>query len=297
MPSCEHGRHNNMVERTGPGRPAAHHDRSAAKSSCWEAIMNTDAERRGLGWQVGVWDKISQLYLREVDPRFATVVENVIRRGDLKSGERVLDLGTGTGSVAVAAAGLVRPAGKVTAIDISPDMLALARRRLVDSGYTNIDLREGRAEQLPVDGGAFDVLLASLGLMYTIDRAAAAREMRRVLRSGGRFVAAVWAAADRCDIVRFQQTAGKFAPSPPVPGVGPGALADPTPFLAQLAGVGIDARVETEELGFDFPDFELAWEVLAGSDHCTTTSRAAAGGEAGRPSRNVAGWSWPKALS
>jgi len=38
----------------------------------------------------------------------------------------------------------------------------------------------------------------------------------------------------------------------------------PTPFLAQLADVGIDARVETEELGFDFPDFELAWEVLAG---------------------------------
>jgi len=44
----------------------------------------------------------------------------------------------------------------------------------------------------------------------------------------------------------------------------PGALADPTGFLAQLADVGIDVRVETEELGFDFQDFELAWEVLAG---------------------------------
>jgi SAM-dependent methyltransferase len=110
----------------------------------------------------------------------------------------------------------------------------------------------------------FDVVLASLSLMYVIDRGAAAREIRRVLRPGGRFVAAVWAAAERCDIVLFQQTAGKFAPPPPVPGVGPGALADPTPFLAQLAGAGIDVRVETEELGFDFPDFELAWEVLAG---------------------------------
>jgi hypothetical protein len=49
-----------------------------------------------------------------------------------------------------------------------------------------------------------------------------------------------------------------------VPGVGPGALADPTGFVGQLADVGITARVETEELGFDFPDFELAWEVLAG---------------------------------
>jgi len=46
--------------------------------------MDTDAERQGLQWQVGVWDRISELYLREVDPRFATVVENVVRRGDLK---------------------------------------------------------------------------------------------------------------------------------------------------------------------------------------------------------------------
>ncbi len=226
--------------------------------------MDTDAERRGLEWQVGVWDRIAQLYLREVDPRFATVVENVVRRGDLKPGHRVLDLGTGTGSVAVAAAALVGPAGKVTGIDISRDMLTLTRRRLAEGGHTSVDLREGRAEQLPVDDGSFDVVLASLSLMYAIDRAAAAREIRRVLRPGGRFVAAVWAAPEQCDIVLFQQTAGKFAPPPPVPGVGPGALANPTAFVAQLAEAGIDARVEAEELGFDFPHFELAWEVLAG---------------------------------
>jgi SAM-dependent methyltransferase len=226
--------------------------------------MDPDTERRALEWQVGVWDRISQLYLREVDPRFAPVVENVVRRGDLKPGNRVLDLGTGTGSVAVAAARLVGLAGNVTAVDISPDMLALTKRRLVEGGCINVDLREGRAESLPVDGGTFDAVLASLSLMYVIDRAAAAREIRRVLRRGGRFVAAVWAPAEQCDIVLFQQTAGKFAPPPPVPGVGPGALGNPAPFLAQLADAEIDARVETEELGFDFPDFELAWEVLAG---------------------------------
>jgi len=226
--------------------------------------MDTDAERQGLQWQVSVWDRISQLYMREVDPRFAAVIENVVRRGDLKPGQRILDLGTGTGSVAIRAAGLVGRAGKVTGVDISPDMLALTRRRAVESGHTNIDLCEGRAEQLPAGDGVFDVLLASLSLMYVIDRAAAAREIRRVVRPGGRFVAAVWAAAERCDIVLFQQTAGKFAPPPPVPGVGPGALADPTSFLAQLADMGIDVRVETEELGFEFDDFELAWEVLAG---------------------------------
>ena len=64
--------------------------------------------------------------------------------------------------------------------------------------------------------------------------------------------------------VKFQQTAGQFAPSPPVPGVGPGALADPQPFLEQLGRAGIDAHVETEVLGFDFDDFASAWNALAG---------------------------------
>jgi hypothetical protein len=64
--------------------------------------------------------------------------------------------------------------------------------------------------------------------------------------------------------VKFQQTAGRFAPAPPVPGVGPGALADVGSFLVQLEGAGIDAHVEREALRFDFPRFAVAWEVLAG---------------------------------
>ncbi len=100
--------------------------------------------------------------------------------------------------------------------------------------------------------------------MYIIDRAAAAREISRVLRPGRRFVAAVWAGPEACDIVLSQQTAGSFAPPPPVPGVGPGALANPTSFLEQLARTGIDAHIENETLGFDFDDFTLAWDDLAG---------------------------------
>ena len=77
-------------------------------------------------------------------------------------------------------------------------------------------------------------------------------------------IAAVWGGPDECDIVLFQQTAGRFAGPPPVPGVGPGALADPTLFLQQLADAGIEAHVEAEVLGFDFPDFLSAWTALAG---------------------------------
>ena len=52
----------------------------------------------GLAWQTGVWDRISQLYWDEIDPRFAPVVEGVIGRAGLRQGDRVLDLGTGTGT-------------------------------------------------------------------------------------------------------------------------------------------------------------------------------------------------------
>jgi SAM-dependent methyltransferase len=221
------------------------------------------ADREGLAWQIGVWDRISQIYLREIDKRFEPVVEQLIARAALAPGQYVLDLGTGTGSVAIRVASLVGPSGQVSGVDLSPEMLALAQQRGAALGLTNCSFQDGRGEAIPATNRSFDVLLASLSLMYVVDRAAAAREIARVLRLGGRFVASVWAGPEHCDIVLFQQTAGRFAPTPPVSGVGPGALSDPTPFLAQLAEAGIAAQVETEVLGFDFDDFASAWEALA----------------------------------
>jgi SAM-dependent methyltransferase len=226
--------------------------------------MGEERDREALAWQTGVWDRISSIYWQEIDRRFTPVVENVIVRASLASGQRVLDLGTGTGTVAEQAASIVGPGGHVVGVDISREMLELAQQRVAARGLQNVTFREGRAEALPAETADSDVVLASLSLMYVIDRAAAAREIARVLRPGGRLVGAVWAGPDQCDIVRFQQTAGTFAPPPPVPGVGPGAMADVSPFLEQLAAVGIQARVETETLGFDFQDFGSAWDVLAG---------------------------------
>jgi SAM-dependent methyltransferase len=159
---------------------------------------------------------------------------------------------------------LVVPGGTVTAIDISPEMLATARKRIAGLGLSNISFREGRAEQIPALSGQFDAVLASLSLMYVIDRDAAAREIARVLRPGGCFVAAVWGGPEAADIVLFQQLAGSFAPRPPVPGVGPGALADPSEFVQQLERAGMRARVEIQTTEFSFEDFPSAWPVLAG---------------------------------
>lgn len=226
--------------------------------------LTPSQQREGLLWQTGVWDKVSQTYLRDVDPRFAPVVKNVLARSGLAPGQRVLDLGTGTGAVAFGAAPMVSPGGEVLGVDISPQMLEIARAQAACLGLRHVSFREASAESIRTDSGWADAVFASLSMMYVPDRDAAAREIARVLRPGGRFVAAVWAGPERCDIVLFQQTAGHFAPKPPVPGVGPGALADPTEFLGQLEAAGIAATVETEDLGFDFTDFQSAWDVLAG---------------------------------
>jgi len=183
--------------------------------------MEPEQNNKGLEWQVGVWNRISKIYEQEVDCRFIPVIEGVIKRGSLKPGDRVLDLGTGTGSLALRAAEIVGHEGSVIGTDISADMLQIGRRRASKLGRHNVEFKEGQAEKIPTEGSTFDVVMASLSLMYVIDRTATAREIARVLRPGGRFIAAVWAGADQCDIVKFQQTAGSFAPPPPVPPLGP----------------------------------------------------------------------------
>lgn len=160
-------------------------------------------------------------------------------------------------------------------------MLSVLRKRVKALSLSNVSAKEGRGEEIPAADRSQDAVLASLCLMYVIDRAKAAQEIARVLRPGGRMVAAVWAGPEVSDIVRFQQKAGSFAPKPPVAGVGPGALADPAPFLEQLSAHGLAARVVTETTHFEFDNFDAAWAALAavttaGLDSATEASAKAA---------------------
>ena len=203
-------------------------------------------------------------YVREVDSRFEPVIEQLLLRARLQAGENVLDLGTGTGAAALLASKTVGSGGHITAIDISHEMLAIAEARAASGHLTNISFKQGSAEAIPIQNDSQDAVLSSLVLMYVIDRDSAAREIARVLRPGGRAVLVVWSGPEDTDIVKFQQAAGRFAPKPPVDGVGPGALADCSPFIDQLSNAGLDVSVETANTRFSFPDFDSAWETLAG---------------------------------
>lgn len=105
-------------------------------------------------------------------------------------GQRVLDVACGTGALALALAERVGRAGSVVGLDANPEMLAVARRKPAP-----IEWIEGAAEALPLAEHSFDAVASQFGLMFFRDRAAALREMMRVLRPGGRLAVAV------CDAV------------------------------------------------------------------------------------------------
>ncbi|GIK38967.1 MAG: hypothetical protein BroJett011_28000 [Chloroflexota bacterium] len=111
---------------------------------------------------------------------------NPFSLGELKPGERVVDVGSGAGIDSLIAAKMVGPTGRVIGVDMTPAMLNKARRAAAEAGLTNVEFREGYAEALPVPDGWADVVISNGVLNLMPDKAAALGEMARVLRPGGR---------------------------------------------------------------------------------------------------------------
>jgi ubiquinone/menaquinone biosynthesis C-methylase UbiE len=103
----------------------------------------------------------------------------------LPSGARVLDVATGTGWAAIAAAAAVGPAGSVVGVDFAADMLDEARRKIDGLGLANIEFRLGDAQQLDFPDDSFDAVICAAGLFFVPDMARAVREWARVVKPGG----------------------------------------------------------------------------------------------------------------
>ena len=106
---------------------------------------------------------------------------------ELKSGETVLDLGSGGGIDVLLSARRVGPTGKAYGLDMTDDMLALARENQKKSGLTNVEFLKGEIEHIPLPDNSVDVIISNCVINLSADKDAVLREAYRVLKPGGRF--------------------------------------------------------------------------------------------------------------
>jgi SAM-dependent methyltransferase len=133
---------------------------------------------------------------------------------DLEAGETVLDLGSGAGADVLISARRVGPAGRAIGLDMTDEMLDLARRNAKRAGVENVEFRKGYIEQIPLPDASVDVVISNCVLNLSGDKPSVIREAARVLRPGGRFaISDVIADADMDEATRadMQQWTGCIA--------------------------------------------------------------------------------------
>jgi arsenite methyltransferase len=150
---------------------------------------------------------------------------------DLHEGDTVLDLGSGAGADVLISAGRVGPSGRAIGLDMTDEMLALARRNAAEAGADNVEFVKGHIEAIPLGDGSVDVVISNCVINLSADKPQVLREAARVLRPGGRFaVSDVVADAGIDDATRadMQQWTGCVA----------GALTE-REFTAALTAAGL----------------------------------------------------------
>lgn len=215
------------------------------------APIQTHNERAAAVWSSGgpAYDRISY--------GIADALEHAVHRLEPQRGERVLDVATGTGWTSRL---LARRGATVVGVDIADGLLEAARRTASADGLA-IGYQVGDAESLPFGDQSFDAATSTFGVMFASRPEAAASELARVVRRGGRIAITAW--TDDGNVFRMFKVMKAYMPSPAAP-------APPSPFewgraerLHTLLGAAFDLKLERSTSFYREPDAEAAWRTFS----------------------------------
>lgn len=212
-------------------------------------------------WGAGEFDWIAQ----RTWPAGGMLVEHLA----IGSADEVVDVGCGTGNVAIQAA---QAGARVTGVDLTPEMLARAGAGARAAGV-ELTLVEGDAEALPLPDRSADVVVSAFGCMFAPRHAMAAAEILRVLRPGGRFGVCGW--TPRSDVVAFLEMLAPHLPPPPAFVEPPPLWGDPDHVTAVFGPHATDICFRHEILDMSFASVDEAVRLYTERFGPLVTARAA----------------------
>lgn len=217
--------------------------------------MKTDIIEPHNTKQAATWNAGGLNYDR-VSYTIADAIEHCLIRLAPHSGEKLLDVATGTGWAARRAAAM---GASVTGIDLGEDLVGAAKSLSAQDGLS-IDFQVGDAEKLFFEEGTFDVVLSTFGVMFVQRPEAAAAELARVCRKDGRLGLVTW--LPDSTVAGFFKVMKKYITAPPNP--------PPSPFewgerkrVTELLGPAFDLRFETGVTYIREPSGQAVWDLFA----------------------------------
>jgi len=190
------------------------------------------------------------------------VAGHVVRFASVVAGEKVLDVGTGTGVLAITAA---RMGATVTGLDLTPELIEQARENAAIARLPQIVWAQGDVEALPYADASFDVVVSQFGHMFAPRPEIAIAEMRRVLKPGGRVVFATW--PPEHFVGRLFAFIGSNMPPPPPGAAPPGQWGNPALIaerLGQTFGAPFFERGVMRFSALSIPHFRVFMERSVG---------------------------------
>ena len=210
------------------------------------------------------WDSVAEgwkKWWQTIEARAQVVSDRLIELARIQEGSKVLDIATGIGEPAVTAARKVGSSGKVTAMDLSPAMLTIAKQRAIENGLENIiEFQEGDAESFRLPASKFDQIISRFGLMFLPDLPGTLKTIREALVDDGRIAAAVWSSPQKVPalIIPFEIVSKETNTAPPPPGTpGPFSLADTSLLRKRFEQAGFQGvEIESGTVNFRLPSVE-----------------------------------------